>query len=148
MTETAKRSTIYFETDPSPCAQNQGCRHKPAACLSSVNDAVRQALTEDPRRTFGVFDERQDETAISYEELLKDLKAHGEDIGWPSGNQSPKIFERIPKKDVARILKCFDALAEDPRGSGCRSCPARKDIASARVFIALYMKSEMTSFWS
>ena len=25
----------------------------------------------------------------------------------------------IPKKDVARILKCFDSIAEDPRGPGC-----------------------------
>jgi mRNA interferase RelE/StbE len=25
----------------------------------------------------------------------------------------------IPKKDVSRILKCFDALAEDPRAKGC-----------------------------
>ena len=25
----------------------------------------------------------------------------------------------LPKKDVSRILKCFDALAEDPRGQGC-----------------------------
>jgi mRNA interferase RelE/StbE len=25
----------------------------------------------------------------------------------------------IPKQDVPRILKCFDALAEDPRATGC-----------------------------
>lgn len=25
----------------------------------------------------------------------------------------------IPKEDVARILKCFDSIAEDPRGPGC-----------------------------
>ena len=25
----------------------------------------------------------------------------------------------IPKKDVSRILKCFDSLAEDPRARGC-----------------------------
>jgi mRNA interferase RelE/StbE len=30
-----------------------------------------------------------------------------------------KDLRGIPKKDVARILKCFDALAEDPRASGC-----------------------------
>jgi mRNA interferase RelE/StbE len=30
-----------------------------------------------------------------------------------------KDLRSIPKKDVARILKCFDALAEDPRGPGC-----------------------------
>lgn len=25
----------------------------------------------------------------------------------------------IPKKDVARVLKCIEALSEDPRGPGC-----------------------------
>jgi mRNA interferase RelE/StbE len=25
----------------------------------------------------------------------------------------------VPKKDVARILKCFDSIAEDPREPGC-----------------------------
>jgi mRNA interferase RelE/StbE len=30
-----------------------------------------------------------------------------------------KDLRSIPKEDVARILKCFEALAEDPRGSGC-----------------------------
>ncbi len=30
-----------------------------------------------------------------------------------------KDLRDIPKKDVSRILKCFDALAEDPRAKGC-----------------------------
>jgi mRNA interferase RelE/StbE len=30
-----------------------------------------------------------------------------------------KDLRAIPKKDVTRILKCFDALAEDPRAPGC-----------------------------
>lgn len=30
-----------------------------------------------------------------------------------------KDLRLIPKKDVARILKCFDALSEDPRAPGC-----------------------------
>jgi mRNA interferase RelE/StbE len=30
-----------------------------------------------------------------------------------------KDLRDIPKKDVSRILKCFDALAEDPRAIGC-----------------------------
>lgn len=30
-----------------------------------------------------------------------------------------KDLRDIPKKDVARILQCFDALAEDPRAAGC-----------------------------
>jgi len=30
-----------------------------------------------------------------------------------------KDLRDIPKKDVARILKCFQSLAEDPRAPGC-----------------------------
>ena len=30
-----------------------------------------------------------------------------------------KDLRLIPKKDVARILKCFDALSEDPRAPSC-----------------------------
>jgi mRNA interferase RelE/StbE len=30
-----------------------------------------------------------------------------------------KDLRGIPKKDVTRILKCFDALGEDPRPPGC-----------------------------
>ncbi len=30
-----------------------------------------------------------------------------------------KDLQGIPKKDVSRLLKCFKALAEDPRGKGC-----------------------------
>jgi mRNA interferase RelE/StbE len=30
-----------------------------------------------------------------------------------------KDLRGIPNEDVARILKCFDALAEDPRPQGC-----------------------------
>jgi mRNA interferase RelE/StbE len=30
-----------------------------------------------------------------------------------------KDLRDLPKKDVARIRKCFDALAEDPHAAGC-----------------------------
>ena len=30
-----------------------------------------------------------------------------------------KDLRTIPKKDVTRILKCLNALAEDPRAPGC-----------------------------
>jgi len=30
-----------------------------------------------------------------------------------------KDLRDLPKKDVSRILKCFDALAEDPSGVDC-----------------------------
>jgi hypothetical protein len=41
-----------------------------------VNDAVRMALRED-QEDLTAFDERAEEPTISYEELLKDLRAHG-----------------------------------------------------------------------
>jgi len=30
-----------------------------------------------------------------------------------------KDLRNLPKKDVARILSCFDAIAADPQGPGC-----------------------------
>jgi len=30
-----------------------------------------------------------------------------------------KDLRRLPRKDVARIVKCFRGLAHDPRGPGC-----------------------------
>jgi hypothetical protein len=41
-----------------------------------VNDAVRTALQED-QEDLAAFDERAHEPAMTYEALLKDLKAHG-----------------------------------------------------------------------
>ena len=41
-----------------------------------VNDAVRMALRED-QEDLAAFDERAHEPTMSYEALLKDLKAHG-----------------------------------------------------------------------
>ena len=75
MTESAKRSTIYF--DPSlHHALRIKAAHTHRSVSELVNDAVREALRED-QEDLAAFDERRDETTISYEELLKDLKAHG-----------------------------------------------------------------------
>ena len=41
-----------------------------------VNDAVRTALRED-QEDLAAFDERGKEPTMTYEDLLKDLKAHG-----------------------------------------------------------------------
>jgi hypothetical protein len=41
-----------------------------------VNDAVRMALRED-QEDLAAFNARADEPTITYEALLKDLKAHG-----------------------------------------------------------------------
>lgn len=75
MTETAKRSTIYFEPNLHHALRIKAA-HTNRSVSELVNDAVREALRED-QDDLAAFDERRDETTISYEELLKDLKTHG-----------------------------------------------------------------------
>ena len=71
----AKRATIYF--DP---AMHNALRHKALETSRSVsdivNDAVRLALTEDAE-DLAAFDERIHEPLITYESLLKEMKADG-----------------------------------------------------------------------
>ncbi|MSQ97871.1 MAG: CopG family transcriptional regulator [Xanthomonadales bacterium] len=72
---TSKRATVYFEP-----ALHQAVRLKAAHTNKSVseivNDAVRLALRED-QEDLSAFENRVAESVISYEALLKDLKAHG-----------------------------------------------------------------------
>ena len=71
----AKRATVYFEP-----ALHRAIRLKAAHTNRSiseiVNDAVRLALQEDGE-DLAAFEERVAEPLLSYEALLKDLKAHG-----------------------------------------------------------------------
>jgi plasmid stability protein len=75
MSETSKRSTVYF--DPQLHA---ALRLKAATTDRSlsqiVNDAVRAALAED-QEDLAAFAQRVSEPTMSYEALLDDLKAHG-----------------------------------------------------------------------
>ena len=75
MSELSKRSTVYFEPEI-----HQALRIKAATTNTSVsevvNEAVRIALRED-QEDLSVFEERVNGPTLSYEELLKDLKAHG-----------------------------------------------------------------------
>jgi len=75
MSESAKRSTVYFAADV-----HQALRLKAASTHRSisdlVNEAVREALRED-HEDLGAFDDRVAEPTMTYEELLADLKAHG-----------------------------------------------------------------------
>ena len=75
MSETSKRSTIYFEP-----AIHHALRVKAANTNQSVsevvNEAVRLALREDAE-DLDAFEERAAEPTLSYEALLKDLKSHG-----------------------------------------------------------------------
>lgn len=43
-----------------------------------------------------------------------------------------KELHDIPKKDVARILKCFDALAKDPRAPGCEKLSGQERYRARR----------------
>jgi hypothetical protein len=75
MDTAAIRATIYFEP-----AIHKAIRMKAAdthRTLSDiVNEAVRAALRED-QEDLAAFEERVAEPVISYEALLKDLKANG-----------------------------------------------------------------------
>ena len=74
MSELSKRSTVYFESDV-----HQALKIKAATTHQSVsevvNEAVRLVLRED-QEDLSVFSERANETTLSYEELLEDLKSH------------------------------------------------------------------------
>ena len=71
----AKRATVYF--DP---AIHTALRHKALETSRSlsdiVNDSVRLTLAEDAE-DLAAFDERVHEPLITYETLLKELKADG-----------------------------------------------------------------------
>jgi hypothetical protein len=75
MSEPAKRSTVYFSPD-----LHRALRMKAADTQRTmsdlVNDAVRLTLRED-QEDLAAFVERQAEPVMTYEELLRDLKAHG-----------------------------------------------------------------------
>lgn len=75
MSENAKRSTVYFDPDLHRALRIKAA-HTHRTLSDLVNEAVRMTLAED-EEDLAAFDERADERTMSYEELLKDLKAHG-----------------------------------------------------------------------
>jgi len=75
MTEASKRSTIYFEPELHHALRIKAA-HTRQTLSDIVNEAVRQSLRED-QEDLAAFEERAHEPLISYEELLRDLKAHG-----------------------------------------------------------------------
>ena len=76
MSETSKRSTIYFEPRLHAALRLKAV-HSQRSLSEIVNDAVRNALAED-QEDLAAFEERAAEPILSYEELLNDLKAHGQ----------------------------------------------------------------------
>ena len=70
----ATRSTIYFESDLHRALRLKAA-HTRRSVSELVNEAVRHALQED-QEDLEAFEERANESLLSYEELLKDLKRH------------------------------------------------------------------------
>lgn len=73
--ETSKRATVYFEPSLHKAIRLKAA-HTHRSVSDIVNDAVRAALRED-QEDLAAFEDRVAESEISYEALLKDLKAHG-----------------------------------------------------------------------
>jgi len=75
MSAPAKRSTIYLDPELHRAlrlkALNTG-----RSMTDLVNEAIRMAFRED-QDDLSAFDERVKEPEMTYEALLKDLKAHG-----------------------------------------------------------------------
>ena len=75
MSKIAKRSTVYLEPELHRALRIKAI-HSRRSMSDIVNDAVRETLREDAE-DLAAFDERAEESTLSYEELLKDLRAHG-----------------------------------------------------------------------
>jgi predicted DNA-binding protein len=75
MREMAKRSTIYLDPKLHQALRIKAT-HTQRTLSALVNEAVRMALRED-QEDLAAFDERSGESLLTYEDLLKDLKAHG-----------------------------------------------------------------------
>ena len=73
--ETSKRATVYFQPELHKAIRLKAA-HTNRSVSDIVNDAVRLSLRED-HEDLRAFEDRVAEPVISYEALLKDLKAHG-----------------------------------------------------------------------
>lgn len=70
-----KRATVYFDPDIHKALRMRAASSE-RSISDLVNDAVRQALSED-QEDLTSFSERLAEPTITYQALLDDLKAHG-----------------------------------------------------------------------
>jgi hypothetical protein len=73
--EMSKRATVYFEPALHKAIRLKAV-HTNKSVSEIVNEAVRAVLRED-QEDLSAFEDRIAEPVISYEALLKDLKAHG-----------------------------------------------------------------------
>ncbi|MGR3277750.1 CopG family transcriptional regulator [Acaryochloris marina NIES-2412] len=75
MSEPSERSTIYFEPE-----LHQALQFKAASTNRTISDLVNEAVRlifQDDQEDLVIFDEREQELTMTYEELLNDLKTHG-----------------------------------------------------------------------
>ena len=75
MSESAKRSTIYLDPDLHRALRLKAI-HTGRSMSDLVNETIRMAFREE-QEDLSAFDERVREPEMTYEALLKDLKAHG-----------------------------------------------------------------------
>jgi hypothetical protein len=71
----SKRATVYFEPDLHRAVRLKSA-HTNRTISDIVNDSLREALREDQEDLLA-FEERASEPTMSYEALLKKLKADG-----------------------------------------------------------------------
>jgi len=70
-----KRSTVYLDPDLHRVLKLKAAETD-RSVSDLVNEAIRHELAED-REDLAAFDERLKEPTVSYEKLLKELKADG-----------------------------------------------------------------------
>ena len=75
MTSQSKRATIYFDPDLHKALRLKAVETS-RSVTELVNDAVREALSEDAE-DLAAFDKRRREPMISYEAMVKRLKKDG-----------------------------------------------------------------------
>ena len=75
MKSDVKRCTIYFKPELHRALRIKAA-HTQRSMSDLVNEAVKRLLRED-EEDHAAFEERAHESTMSYEQLLRDLKAHG-----------------------------------------------------------------------
>ncbi len=75
MVDSVRRSTVYFESELHRALRIKAINTQ-RSLSDLVNDAVRRALSED-EEDLAAFRDRANEPLMTYEQLLRDLKAHG-----------------------------------------------------------------------
>lgn len=75
MNTTPRRSTVYFEPELHTALRVKAA-HSQRSLSDLVNEAVRLALRED-QEDLADIKARKLEPKMTYDQLLKDLKAHG-----------------------------------------------------------------------